>query len=133
MMNDTKKLEYQTVLLGALLHDIGKYLHRGKDKTWGKGKHPKVGANFVEEWKNLFSQCVNADLLKTLVQRHHDNPRFPEELRIDDIEDEHTRALARLISQADHMASSERAEKADHYQNYRTTALTNPFYKVQLL
>jgi CRISPR-associated protein Csm1 len=52
---------------------------------------------------------------------------------VDDLEDEHTRALARLVSRADSLASRERAERAAQFQDFRTTALVPVFHRVRLL
>ena len=42
------RLEYQTVVLGALLHDIGKFLQRGRGLSLvAEGKHPEVSARDV--------------------------------------------------------------------------------------
>jgi CRISPR-associated protein Csm1 len=65
--------EYRTVVLGGLLHDVGKLLQRG---TFGaidiKGKHPAISANFVSAFTDVFSQICDVSLLQILVQKHHE-------------------------------------------------------------
>lgn len=127
--------EEQTVILGALLHDIGKYLQRGDfGELRVKGQHPQVGADFVSAWRDDFARCVDADLLRTIVQRHHESRHFADDLRVDTVSDPHTRALARLVSRADNLASSERAPRATEqsFQPFRTTALAPIFDRVEL-
>src|SRR5262249_28170940 len=130
-MTPEQEREYHTVLLAGLLHDIGKYFQRGEFGGLVSGQHPQVGANFVKAWHDDFARCVDAELLHTLVQRHHESPAFREGLRVDDITDPHTRTLARLVSRADNLASSERAERATSFQDFRTTALAPVFHRVR--
>ncbi|MBM4049707.1 MAG: type III-A CRISPR-associated protein Cas10/Csm1, partial [Planctomycetes bacterium] len=118
------RMEYQTVVLAALLHDVGKYFQRGALGL--AGQHPQLGADFVSAWRDRFAQCVNADVLRTLVQKHHEGT-------VDGIADGHTRALARLISHADHFSAAERTERAIAFQDFRTTALAPTFVHVRLL
>jgi CRISPR-associated protein Csm1 len=132
-MSPSQQREYETVILGALLHDIGKYLQRGDFGGRVSGQHPQVGATFVSAWQAEFGRCVDVTLLRTLVQRHHESTAFREGLRVDEIADEHTRALARLVSRADNLSSSERGERAAKYQQFRTTALAPVFHRIQLL
>ena len=45
--------EYQTVILAALLHDIGKFLQRGSFGSLNtEGKHPKVSGTFISSMKD---------------------------------------------------------------------------------
>ncbi len=132
-MSPSQQREYETIILGALLHDIGKYLQRGGYGGRVVGQHPQVGATFVSAWQEEFGRCVNVTLLRTLVQRHHESAAFHEGQRVDDISDEHTRALARLVSRADNLSSSERGGRAAIYQQFRTTAMAPVFHRVQLL
>jgi CRISPR-associated protein Csm1 len=133
-MSPEQQREYRTVVLGALLHDIGKYFQRGAFGGMVTGQHPQVGALFVGAGHEDFARCVDADLLRTLVQRHHESHHFPEALRVDGLTDPRTRALARLVSRADNLASSERAPRHPDsgYQPFRTTALAPIFDRIEL-
>ncbi|MFB6272242.1 MAG: type III-A CRISPR-associated protein Cas10/Csm1 [Salinibacter sp.] len=132
-MSEIDRREYRTVALGGLLHDLGKYLQRGELGQLFRGKHPEVGADFVASWQEEFDRCVDATLLHTLVQHHHEGPWAKEGVNVNDIDDEHVRGLARLVSHADNFASSERGERAAAYQDFRTTALAPIFSHVRLL
>lgn len=122
-MNDV--LEYRTVVLGALLHDIGKLLQRGSfGKLDTKGQHPAVSSVFVRAFQRVFSPIADIDLLDTLVRRHHENKaNFSPDLLVQGIADEHTRTLATLVSRADNLSSSERGEPAEGWQDYKATPL----------
>ena len=51
-MEGFDQTEYQTVVLAALLHDIGKFLHRGSDKY--HGSHEEASSEFI----NKFSKKI---------------------------------------------------------------------------
>ncbi len=113
-------------MLAAFLHDIGKLLGRGNFQAIDKGQHPKYSSDFISSFPEIFSQVSDADLLKELVQHHHQNSRaFPSEYLVESIQDDHRRALAALISKADNLSSSERSENSDQYQDYKTTPLSS--------
>jgi len=116
--------EYQTVILAAFLHDIGKFLGRGDFKILDKGQHPGFSSTFISAHDSFFSTIADVSLLKELVQKHHENSRaFPPEYLVQSIEDGHTRTLATLVSKADNLASSERGEASEQYQDYKATPL----------
>jgi CRISPR-associated protein Csm1 len=116
--------EYQTVILAGFLHDIGKLLGRGRFKLLDKGQHPEFSATFVSAHQDFFSRFVDAELLRELVQKHHENSRtFASRFLVQSIDDAHVRALASLVSKADNLASSERGEAVEQYRDYKTTPL----------
>lgn len=122
--------EYRTVVLAALLHDAGKFLHRGAADSVGVMKHPEASAAFVEQFRGVFSKVVDADLLKELVQRHHEHPSFPAHLRVDTASPE-IRPLATLVSCADNYSSGERrGDKAR--ADFRTVPLVSVFSQLRL-
>ena len=47
--------EYQTVILAAFLHDIGKFLGRGDFKILEKGQHPGFSSTFISAQDSFFS------------------------------------------------------------------------------
>ncbi len=103
--------EYRTVVLAGLLHDIGKLLQRG---SFGgldiKGKHPAISANFIAAFAECFSEVSDGEVLKTLVQKHHESQHFEPDLNVNSISDEHVRTLANLVSLADNLSSGERGQ-----------------------
>lgn len=116
--------EYQTVILAALLHDIGKFLHRGRDLAFDiKGTHPEVGGQFVGAFAEVFKPVADIDLLRTLVTHHHQQA-------INEIADNRTRNLAYLINKADVLSSKERGEATGDRRDYKTTPLVPVFHRV---
>lgn len=90
---------YRSLVLAALLHDIGKLYQRGEfPADFVEGQHPRIGATFISAFRDFFAQFqIDPDLVQTLVQRHHQNDRaFPPDLRAQDTPDPDQRALALL-------------------------------------
>jgi CRISPR-associated protein Csm1 len=127
-------LVYRAVILGALLHDIGKLLQRGSFGAIDiRGQHPQVSADFIGAFRDFFGQWVDADLLRTLVQRHHENSlHFPSQLLAQHTPDPNHRGLALLVSKADNLSSSERGRAHDQYQDFRTVPLASVFRSVEV-
>lgn len=131
-MEKFNQREYQTVILGALLHDVGKMLHRGSFGSLDtKGKHPQVSAHFVSAFKDFFSRIADLELLQPLVQRHHEDPRLGADLICQNAPEEH-RALSYLVSRADNYSSSERGEKAEDYQDFKSVPLVSIFSRIDI-
>jgi CRISPR-associated protein Csm1 len=125
--------EYQTVILAALLHDIGKFLQRGSFGSLNiEGKHPEVSSRFISAYHSLFEQVSDATLLKTLVQHHHEHGSFRPDLSVQDLPPGRTRTLAYLISKADNLSSSERGGRTEQYQDFKATPLVSIFGRVSL-
>jgi len=102
------QLEYQTVILAALLHDIGKFLQYGSFEGLDtSGMHPKVSVNFISKFSDCFNKVADLSLLKTLVQRHYQSPNIPLEFALTEIGDDHFRQLAKLVRKADDLSSDE--------------------------
>ena len=107
------QIEYNTVMLGGLLHDIGKLLNRVEDII---KKHPYLSAQFIEreELKNIINpEWVDFDVLKTLCQYHHERGDYPEDLQVKNVPDTHKRALAYIVSRADTYSSKERSKSIE--------------------
>lgn len=125
--------EYRTVVLAALLHDIGKFLQRGSFGSLNvEGRHPEVSSRFISAYRSLFEQVSDATLLKTLVQRHHEHPSFRPDLSVQDLPLGRARTLAYLISTADNLSSSERGGRSEQFQDFKATPLVSVFGKVSL-
>lgn len=76
--------EYRTAILAGLLQDIGKCFQGGDfGAVKVTGKHPQVGADYVRACHSYFDRCVDAMLLHTPVQRHHEGRQFPDALRVE--------------------------------------------------
>lgn len=70
-MDKRQEIEYQTVILAALLHDIGKLLHRGSQEY--KGKHCEASSKFIEKFTDKLKNdgLYDIGLLRLIVQHHH--------------------------------------------------------------
>lgn len=125
----TNEKEYNSVVLAALLHDLGKLLNKIEKK-----KHPYFSAGFVdtEDFRKIISQLVDAELVKTLCQRHHENPNFPEDLLVQTIKNPRTRALAYLVSRADSYQATEREDEEASPRDFRETRLRSIFCGVNI-
>jgi len=70
--------EYQTVILGALLHDVGKFYQRGLER--GRGDHQRLGDEcfgqyFAENLSPPFSQ-EEIGLIRSAINNHHGFEKF---------------------------------------------------------
>lgn len=65
---------YNSVVLAALLHDIGKLIHRqSSDKHTAKGGHAEASHDFVKKHVEKLKNCdlYDIDLVAFLVESHH--------------------------------------------------------------
>lgn len=123
--------EYNTIVLAALLHDVGKLLGRGRFALLERGQHPQFSATFVNANSGIFSPVCDVPLLRELVQRHHESQQhFAPEFLVQGIEDERTRTLATLVSKADNLSSSERGSRSEQWQDYKETPLVSVLERV---
>lgn len=77
-MTEFNQREYQAVLLGALLHDVGKFYQRGLDK--GRGDHQQLGDEcferyFAEGLSNLLS-IDEIGIVRSAINNHHGHSEF---------------------------------------------------------
>jgi len=77
-MDEKQKREYQTVVLAALLHDIGKFYQRGLEK--GRGDHQYLGEEcfnqyIAEKLSTLLSQD-EIGTIRSAINNHHEYERF---------------------------------------------------------
>jgi len=130
-MSKFNQREYQTVIMGALLHDVGKFLNRGTDV---RRKHPYFSADYVssEQFKSIIKEdWIDIELLKILVQCHHEHPLMPDELLVQKIKDLHIRKLAYIVSRADSYSSGERVDEEPAELNYKQVRLVSIFSKLK--
>jgi len=124
--------EYQTVILGALLHDVGKFMNRGESV---RRKHPLFSADYVstDAFKKLVQDnWIDIKLLKTLVQRHHEYFKMPDELLVQKIDEPHIRALAYIVSRADTYSSGERLDEEPAELDYKNARLMSILTRVNI-
>ena len=123
--------EYQTVVLAALLHDVGKLLGHGHFLPLNKGQHPRFSAEFVEAFPEVFAAVSDTSLLRELVQRHHnDKEHLDAEFLVQNIKDRHVRTLATLVSTADKLSSSQPGVGSEQWQDYLETPLASILERV---
>lgn len=77
-MTNFNQREYQTVILGALLHDAGKFYQRGLEK--GRGDHQQLGDEcfeqyFAEGLSNMLSQD-EIGIIRSAINNHHGYSEF---------------------------------------------------------
>jgi len=123
---------YQTIILGGLLHDIGKFLQKGNFGTLNtKGKHPEVSGIFIRAFFEHLQKICDTKLLEILVMKHHESPDFPQELKVQSAPEE-WRPFAYLVSRADNYSSSERGDQKEQYQDYRKRPLDTVFSRLSI-
>ncbi len=156
--NSTKRVE-EILIVNALLHDIGKYLHRlnvkdyqsEEKKRMGKElryAHPEWGYNFImEEMRGICKIEDNLELLPLLT--HHLETTeinkmkntiktFLEIDKIDDKKWDLMLKLQKIVRTADHYSASERDEIEEPAEGenkqvtrYKSIELVNPFSYVK--
>ena len=119
-LSEQQRVEYNTVVLAGLLHDIGKFFNR-LWKVWMK--HPLASEKFIKdpEMSRILQKeglDIDLDLLARLVKRHHEYYRFPDNLKIQNISDPHQQALAYIVSKSDNFSSSERDKEEERAREY---------------
>ncbi len=135
--------EYQSVVLAALLHDIGKFYNRSADITVSiadlkqeeniSSSHPIISGYFVERIKPLIVKTgLDFDLVKMLTERHHESDKFPKQCQVKEIEDGPKRTLATLVSKADNYSSSERDERVFAGGGYHRFLLDSIFSRLNI-
>lgn len=132
-MTPEERVEYQTVVLGALLYDVWRYLQASELEPTTMSESPQCGWNFVAAWRDKFARCTNADLLEVLVQRRHETHHPNTLFKMDATTDPHHRALVRLVCQAHRLASGQPEGHYDEAKGFHLPALIPIFSRIRLL
>ncbi len=109
--------EWQKIAFGALLHDIGKLIHRHDEY---RKSYPQLGTQHqalsVWFYKELVNYKIVEDdeIVTTVIQRHHEDSRIAEQFRVQEIKDINLKQLALLVSRADNYSSNERGDANDY-------------------
>jgi CRISPR-associated protein Csm1 len=112
--------EEKTLILGALFHDIGKFVQRCTDKSQS---HPTKGVDLVDEFANEFITILgsedNFNHFKKIIATHH----HPSD------------ELSNYCKIADHISASERVEKEENEEggtDWNNNFLCSLFTKIRL-
>ena len=114
--------EEKALLLGALFHDIGKFVQRCG--VTPKTKHQEIGVNLVNEYKQHFEKIVGAEntgLVKTVIAEHHNGNSKND--------------FVNICRQADHLSASERVgfdQEDDFSEKWSHKYMVSLFSKIYL-
>lgn len=106
--------EFNSLVLAAYLHDVGKIIQRVDRRRDGESRwHPLLGRNWFLENGHVFKDLVDIELVANLILYHHENPgenyrqystgNAPKEIS----------TLARIVDKADSYSSMERLPATD--------------------
>ena len=116
-MTEQQKKEYQTVVLAALLHDIGKFFQRKYGAAKSDYNHSQLSDFFVSGLEDIGWEGIKKwfsdgemELVRFIVAHHHENllngcdVDFPDPKRV----------MAEIVSEADNLSSGEREKEMDY-------------------
>lgn len=125
-INLDKKLEYQTVILAALLSNIGKVLQLGRGSSLNvEGTSYAVSERFISTYDKVFKEVTNIELLKVIV-KHYDQATIKENF------DTRTKNLIHLLNKANALSLAYR-EKSTGTQKSPKTPLTSVFQRIFMI
>ncbi len=112
-MDTYDRKEYQSVVLAALLHDVGKLLHRGHDQN--RGSHEDASSDFLEDFSSQIKndELYNISLIKLVVRHHHSTKKIAlEDPYFADIKEKRRKdriwKLIKIVQRADSYSCAER-------------------------
>lgn len=135
-MPEFDQREYQSVILGALLHDVGKFLHRITGVEEFKGTHQHLGADFAVG-KNEFSEDGNHKNLNFFSKQIRDEWVYKDRLE-ESIRKHHSgkEIWGWIVHKADSYSTKERFEEDEGVTTYppkgRLVSLKPVFASVDL-
>ncbi|MFX0173063.1 MAG: type III-A CRISPR-associated protein Cas10/Csm1 [Candidatus Hodarchaeota archaeon] len=95
------------IVVGALLHDIGKFWQRAQNI---RQSHPYLSAKFIDYLPEV--EDLDFNLLRVIVKHHHDSPTFPPEIQVKNLpQGSLERRLTRIVCEADNVSSAWDREK----------------------
>lgn len=119
-MIDQQEKEYNSVILAALLHDVGKFFERSKDLELHEKKHATGSVKFIEKFSDrLRNNLYDLELVKFLVCHHQPESKGilkkdPYAKDRDENEQEHIWKLVKIMERADNYSCRERIHEALH-------------------
>lgn len=99
-MDEGQKKEYQSIVLGALLHDIGKLMQKPEGRSI---THPEDGGKFLSQYEELISNIGFDFKLVDNIVRFHQHGKYEKE-----ITEPRQKNLAAIVAASDRFASGER-------------------------
>ncbi len=122
--------EYHSVILAALLHDIGKFIQRQSNVT-ARSKHSEFSKHFFSQEEGFralwLRDDVDLELMETIVKNHHD--RIIQETRKEGgFRNKREEALCQLVSDADTFSAGERHREAQKNRIYFTKRPLDPIF-----
>lgn len=128
------KDDRERVILGGLLHDIGKFIGRSekyKDMCKIGRQHPHLSwwfIKYLEEKKIIEEDKV----LEELVLKHHEGSFFPSDINLTSLEDKDLKKLAYIVARADNYSSAERIEEESIQRKYTKVPLDSMFGNIDI-
>lgn len=122
---------YEEVLIGALLHDIGKFIQKSYILYKGRGKHSKISKDFLDSYKNQLSKRFDSDAILEIVQKHHSSRSFKGELNVESASKD-ILPFAHIVCQSDNFSSMERDIYKDKKSHFKKRAMDIPFSNINL-
>ena len=117
MNHHIDKKEYHSLLLGVLLHDIGKLFIQPDIEQ----KHPGKGADVIADYSSdIIEAGFDYDLVKCIIRNHHFS-------QLKNIDNEYHKGLVQIVNHADGCSAGARCQKskkhiADTDKRYRPLA-----------